>query len=416
MGVPHSVVDFDRDPRYQGAVSRGVGLLVAAACFLACAPAWAGGAVSDAGFAVRDGARARSGSAVPRQPLGSLALQSAPSDAGLVGLAQQGRPKAHLSITPSRLSYRGGHVRFSISAPNATRCTLGSKPRFFAGPNPQRVRCHGKQTLSLPAVALGLHWTFKFTARNARGKSVATKKLVLQAPPFAVSRNWSGYAVPSTVPVTSVSGRFTVPTLNCAKTPNAGESTWVGIGGDGASSGELLQTGVRSDCLGGTQDNNPAWWEEFPQVAEQKFLTLTVSPGDSMQATVSKNPDGISWTTRLDDLTKGISGLMTTGGEYGTQSDANLGAWLHDEGSAASISYAGGYSAEWIVEAFALGNGSIVPLADFGKLTFSGLTASVPSWTLTQPEQIGLGQGPFLVAAPTAPDATGRGFSIAYTG
>jgi Peptidase A4 family len=396
---------------YQVGVGRGIAVLVAASCFLACAPAWAG----DAGSAVRHGARAGLAHSELMLPLGSLAVSSSPSQAGLVTHVSQARPRAHLSITPGKLAYRGGRVKFSISASHATRCTLSSKPRFFAGPNPQRVKCRGKQTFALPAVSTGLHWSFKFTAVSAQGKSVATRKLVLTKPPFVVSRNWSGYVVPSSTLVTAVSGRFTVPKLNCTHTPTAGESIWVGIGGSSASAGDLLQTGVRSDCIGGAQDNNPGWWEEFPQLPETDFSTMTVSAGDVIQATVAKNPDG-SWTTRLDDVTKGVSGVMTTGDGYGTMLDSNWGVWATEEGTTATIAYTGGYSAEWIAEDFLLGNGSFVPLADFGKVAFSSLTTSLPSWALTKGEQVGLGAGPLLLAAPSGPDSSGRGFSVAFTG
>jgi hypothetical protein len=63
--------------------------------------------------------------------------------------------------------------------------------------------------------------------------------------------------------------------LNCKHTTDAGESMWVGTGGAGGSSGDLLQTGVRSDCIGGVQDNNPSWWEQFPQLPETKYDTTT---------------------------------------------------------------------------------------------------------------------------------------------
>lgn len=395
---------------------REIAALVAVVSLFACAPAWAGTAAADAGSPVRHGLRIRPARSESKLPLGSLAPSGSLREAGLAALVQRKRPRAHLSITPGKLTYRGGRVKFSVTASGATRCTLSSRPRFFAGPNPHRIKCRGKQVVALPAISLGLHWKFKFTARNARGQvSVATRKLVLQAPPFAVSRNWSGYVVPSSTPVTTVSGRFTIPRLNCAHTANAGESMWVGIGGSGASSGDLLQTGVRSDCIGGVQDNNPGWWEEFPELPETAFASMSVSAGDSMQATVAQNPDR-SWTTRLDDLTKGISGVMTTGGAYGTMLDSNWGVWLTQEGTAATLSYAGGYSAEWIVEAFGLSDGTIVPLADFGSVAFTGLTTSLLSWTMTKAEQVGLGAGPLLLAAPTGPDASGRGFSVTYTG
>jgi hypothetical protein len=237
---------------------------------------------------------------------------------------------------------------------------------------------------------------------------------VLKKPPFGVSRNWSGYVVPSTSPVTAVSGSFTVPTLNCTHTTNAGESTWVGIGGAGGSTGSLLQTGVRSDCIGGAQDNNPGWWEEVPPLPETDFGSLAIAAGDSIQASVARNADG-SWTTRLDDVTKGVSGVMTTGGHYGTIHDSD-GSWLIDEGVSPTLSYAGGYTAEWIVEDFAFSDGSFAPLADFGKIAFTGLTTGLASWTLTKAEQVGLGAGPLLLAEPSGPDASGRGFSVSYIG
>ena len=352
--------------------------------------------------------------------MGSLALPSSAGgirEAGLTAAASLARPSAHLSITPGKLGYHGGKVKFVISASGATRCTLSSKPRFFAGPNPQRVKCHGKQTFTFPAVAVGLHWRFTFAARNATGQvSVAKRTLVLQKPPFDVSRNWSGYIVPASSPVTSVSGTFTVPRLNCKHTKNAGESIWVGIGGAGGGSGDLLQTGVRSDCIKGVQDNNPGWWEKFPPLPETDFESFTIAVGDSMQATVSRNGDG-SWTTRLDDLTKGISGVMTTGGDYGTMSDSNPGVWLNDQGPSAALSYGGGSTAEWIVEDFGFSDGSFAPFADFGKVAFSGLTTSLPSsWALTKSEQEGLGAGALLLAEPSGPDSSGRGFSVTYTG
>ena len=382
---------------------RGVLAFVAVAGLLACTPAWGGTTVQSQ----------------LKLPLGSLAFSTSPGgirEAGLTAAVSAARPQAHLSITPGKLGYHGGRVKFAISATGATRCTLSSTPRFFAGPNPQRVRCRGKQTITMPAVAVGLHWTFKFTARNAHGQvSVAKRKLVLLKPPFPVSRNWSGYIVPSSSLVTSVSGTFTVPRLNCKHTKDAGESIWIGTGGAGDGSGDLLQTGVRSDCVGGVQDNNPGWWEKYPPLPETDFATLSISAGDSIEATVSQNLDG-SWTSRLDDLSKGVSGVMTTGAFYGTMLDSTFGTWLQQEGSTTTLTYAGGTTAEWIVEDFGFSNGKFAPFADFGKVAFTGLTTSLLSWSLTRDEQVGLGAGPLLLAEPSGPDASGRGFSVSYTG
>jgi hypothetical protein len=274
-------------------------------------------------------------------------------------------------------------------------------------------------TVILPAVAVGLHWTFKLTARGAKGvkaAAVVRRAFVLQAPPFPSSQNWAGYAIQSGSPVTAVSGQFTVPTLNCANTTDASESMWVGIGGDGEATGDLLQTGVDSTCVGGVQVVSSGWWEEFPEYASDSFQTLSVSPGDQITASVYQASDG-SWFTRVDDLTTGISGEMHTGNVWGTILDSDPGTWLHEEGSASTVSYAGGTSAEWIVEDYGLSDGTQVPFADFGTVDFHDLTTSMPSWSLTPDEAIGLSDstGLLLLAAPSSPDSLGN-FSVSYTG
>ena len=112
-----------------------------------------------------------------------------------------------------------------------------------------------------------------------------------------------------------------MPTLACSVTPNAGQSTWVGIGGAGTGTGDLLQTGVRSDCVGGVQADYPGWWELAPELPEIDFESMTVSPGNVIEASVYLAGDGVTWVTRLDDLTTGISGVMLSNGGWGTVLD-----------------------------------------------------------------------------------------------
>lgn len=361
----------------KGAI-RSVAALVAVAGSVLCAPAWA--------------------SAAPDAPASS-------------------RPAAHLSVSPSRLPYLGGRATLKWSAPHAARCALSASPSFWKGRNPKRVKCSGRLASVLPAADFGGRWTFTLRARNVKGKvvAVARRKLAVRKPPFGISPNWSGYIVPSSAPITAVSGQFTIPKLNCRHTRNAGEGIWAGIGGASLSSPDLLQTGVRSDCFDGEQRNDAAWWEEFPEVPEIDFRSMAVSVGDSIEASVVQNPDG-SWTTRVDDLTTGVSGVMTTGQSYGTVLDSSPTTWLQEEGSAAGISFAGGRTAEWIVEAFQ-SFGILVPLADFGSVVFTGLTTSLPAWGLTGDEQVGIGDSlGYLYAAPSGPDSSNHGFSITYTG
>lgn len=327
------------------------------------------------------------------------------------------RPRSRLKLTPSQLTYQGGRMKLGWSASHAQKCTLSAKPRFWSGPNPARVRCRGRLTAALPALARRTHWTFTFRATHGSRVSSVRRTLVLHAPPFAVSRNWAGYVVPSATPLASVSGQFTVPTLNCVETPNAGEAAWVGTGGAGATSGDLLQTGVVSECSGGTQVEDPGWWEEYPEYPARLFNTMRVSPGDRIEASVSRNSDG-SWTTRLDDLSTMVSGVMHTGDRWGTVLDSAPNTFATTEGDASTVSYSGGRTAEWIVEDFGTTGGTLVPFADFGTVTFSNLATSLPTtWALTTKDAVGLGdRSGLLLAAPSTPDSTGRGFSVSYTG
>jgi hypothetical protein len=326
-------------------------------------------------------------------------------------------PTARLSVSPARLSYLGGRVSLTWSSARVKTCTLSAKPRLWLGRVRRRVRCNGRLSQAMTPASLPLHWTLTFTARDAGGRvAVARRRLALRAPPFPVSANWSGYVVRSAGLVTGVSGQFTAPKLDCTGVRNSGEPTWVGIGGAGNGAGPLLQTGVRSVCAAGKQFANPGWWAQFPKYPEVAFDSKFVSAGDSMRASVARNPDG-SWTTRLDDLTTGISGVMTTGQSYGTVRDSSPSVWLEEEGSAAGVAYTGGTTAEWIVEDFEQSYMPLVPLADFGSIAFTGLTASPPSWALTADERVGIGDADGnLWAAPTGPDSSGRGFSVRYTG
>jgi hypothetical protein len=326
--------------------------------------------------------------------------------------------KARLTVSPARVSYLGGRVSLRWSAPGARSCTLQAKPRLWPGRLLRQVGCSGgRLSRTLRPASLAARWTLTFRARDTDGRvAVVRRKLVLRAPPFPVSANWSGYVVPSESLVTEVSGRFTVPELDCSAGAHAGVSTWVGVGGAGTAAGPLLQTGVRSVCISATQSVNVGWWAEFPKYPEVDFDGTFLSSGESVGATVSRNADG-SWTTRLDDLTSGISGVMTTEQSYGTVRDSDPSVWLDEQGSAAGAAYPGGRSVEWIVEDFQQADMPLIPLADFGSIAFTGLSTSLPSWGLTPRERVGIGDADGnLWAAPTAPDGTGRGFAVRYTG
>jgi hypothetical protein len=190
----------------------------------------------------------------------------------------------------------------------------------------------------------------------------------------------------------------------------------VGIGGwvlpSGEGSGDLLQTGVRTDCVGGVQQN-VGWFEEVPSDpdVEEDFAGFPVTAGDSIQAWVFENTAG-AWETRLDDLTTGLSGWLVTAEGWGVSTDGGSNTFPL-QGSAAGLSYSGGYTAEWVVEAYTA-DSAVVTLADYGTMAFTNLTTSLSPWYLTTSAGVELVQGGVAVSTPSLP--SGGGFSVSYTG
>jgi Peptidase A4 family len=224
--------------------------------------------------------------------------------------------------------------------------------------------------------------------------------------PFA-DTIWAGYVVPRSTQVTSVSGSWTVPHLDCAVESGGSFDSWDGIGGVGYT--QLLQTGVAAYCEGGVQTTY-AWWELIQPIdTVVPFDDFPVSPGDTVTASVYQ-ADG-AWVTRLDDLTTGMSGWMITDQGYGVGTDTSGGSFV-SQGSE-DLSFAGGYTAEWIVEDSGY-DGLQAVLANFGTITFSDLETSFSPFTLTPGEGEEVVQNGATLMTPSPPTSTG--FSVSYTG
>src|SRR5437667_7607899 len=166
------------------------------------------------------------------------------------------------------------------------------------------------------------------------------------------STNWSGYAVTgASGSVSDAKGSWTVPAIqgSCPST-NQYSSFWVGI--DGFSSGTVEQTGTDSDCQNGVPTYY-AWFEFFPHPL---FLIngLTITPGDHMTAEANFNG---RFTVTITDTTTGVS-FSTSAKVHSAQRS----------------------SAEWIAEAPS-SSGGVLPLADFGTVSFSADTATVSGVT-----------------------------------
>ena len=172
------------------------------------------------------------------------------------------------------------------------------------------------------------------------------------------STNWSGYAATGGT-YTSVSSSWTEPTGTC-KSGDQYSSFWVGL--DGYNSDSVEQTGTDTDCDGRTPQYY-AWYEMYP--AGSVEISDTVKPGDSISASVTYGSSN-KFTLKISDSTRGWT--------YSTTKTLS--------GSARS-------SAEVITEAPCCTNsGGILPLADFGKVSYTGSTVNGSTLSSFNPVEI----------------------------
>lgn len=219
--------------------------------------------------------------------------------------------------------------------------------------------------------------------------------------PFGVSSasstNWAGYAVStSNGAVSAVQGTFVVPKFHgsCSGAYNfSAAAFWVGI--DGFSSGTVEQTGVAIECysvLYVSAVTYFAWYEFYPSA--MVVLSMTISPGDTVHAKVSYSSS--TYTISLADASTGNSYTSSFTGVSANRS-----------------------SAEWIAEAPSSSSG-ILPLVDFGSVSFSKATATVSgsshpigsyaSYQLTMVNSAGTANK----AVPGSLNAAGKGFKVTW--
>jgi Peptidase A4 family len=189
------------------------------------------------------------------------------------------------------------------------------------------------------------------------------------------SENWAGYAATGAAgSFTSVSSSWAQPAVSCGGTDTF-SAFWAGLDGDGTPTVE--QTGTEADCDGGTASYQ-GWYEIFPNAPV--FYPDPVQPGDDMSASVVADGDGI-FTLTLSDATQ-----RWTQATQQAETDAQLG------------------SAEVIAEAPS--NGTVLPLADFGTVNFTGVTV----------DNAPIGDGPNLSELTlSAPDGTALATPSALT-
>jgi len=177
------------------------------------------------------------------------------------------------------------------------------------------------------------------------------------------SSNWSGYAATgANGAFSSVSASWTEPTATCSSSGRRSSDQyaafWVGL--DGYSSDSVEQTGTDSDCVGRTPDYY-GWYEMYP--ADPVYFSNTVRPGDALSASVTFSGTE-TYTLVLKDSTEGWTQTIT-------QNEAGLAR----------------SSAEVITEAPSSDTG-VLPLADFGTVSYAGAEANGTSLASLSPTEI----------------------------
>jgi hypothetical protein len=226
--------------------------------------------------------------------------------------------------------------------------------------------------------------------------------------PCWASSNWSGYAVSQTSPsglscvpasgqtYTSVTGKWTVPTVTGSRRSSSYSAAWAGI--DGFTNSNLIQAGTEQDYTGGSAHYS-AWWEILP-APETVIPSITVMPGDSITVSIAKVSSS-QWSITLTD--NGKTGHPAQPSFTTTQTYSGAGT-----------------SAEWVFEAPQV-NGRIATLAQYGSTTFDLGTANALNPGLIAGTGGEMVQGSSfraqVVSIPSAPDTgapPGDGFATAY--
>jgi hypothetical protein len=210
---------------------------------------------------------------------------------------------------------------------------------------------------------------------GASGAAAATSHGAMRAPNHKISNstssNWSGYAVTGGR-YTTVTSTWVQPSVTCSG-GTAYSSFWVGIDGD--TSGTVEQTGTEADCNGSTPVYS-SWYEMYPKFPVN--YSNPVAPGDHFTGTVSTDGKG-NFTLTLSNTTRGW-----------TQSVAKR------------LKNAKLASAEVIAEAPS-SSGGVLPLANFGTVSFSGATVNGALLTSSTPglDAITMQSGSTVKAQPS---------------
>jgi hypothetical protein len=173
------------------------------------------------------------------------------------------------------------------------------------------------------------------------------------------SSNWAGYVATGGT-FTSTSANWTEPVGHCSGAGGKYAAFWTGL--DGYTSPTVEQIGTEVDCSG-FFPRYYAWYEIYPGAAVN--FPNPVSPGDQFTGTVTYTAPS-TFNLVLRDNTRG---------------------WT--QSVSATLAGAARSSAEVIAEApCCTARGGILPLTDFGTVSFNSATANGRSMATYNPTEI----------------------------
>jgi hypothetical protein len=259
-------------------------------------------------------------------------------------------------------------------------------------------------------------------AAGAAALALAATAAADTQPQPQTSSNWSGYAIgdPDTIAGTSpaaspfsfsnVTATWKQPAAKCTQGVRGYAAFWVGLGGYADGAPGLEQTGTDSDCPSSGKATYFAWYELVP--APSTRVSLKIGAGDVITSSVVVN--GSSVLVQIKDRTRKTSFTK------------------HLFTDALDVT-----SAEWIAEAPAecitASRCKVLPLANFGTITFTNIAATGsshpgtltdPAWSTASIKLIPGGQVDGLIgggqasstagATPSSFSADGRSFSVGW--
>jgi hypothetical protein len=161
--------------------------------------------------------------------------------------------------------------------------------------------------------------------------------------PSHYTSNWAGYTSTGGY-YTSVSASWTVSSPSIGRRLTS-DATWVGIGG--ISTNDLIQAGTQNIVLPNGQVQTTAFYETLPNPS-QVITSLNVEPGDNVSVLVNQVSQD-EWLIKIKNTT--TNQIFSTTVNYASSNS----------------------SAEWIEEDPSTNSLNMLPLDNFGTITFNSV-------------------------------------------